>query len=123
MTHTRLGLVLMYVAGAISGLLGIGSGIFKVLAMDLAMRAPLKVSTATSNFMIGVTAAAAPACISPGATSILSSRPPWLWRGAGRAVLGSRLLAKADNRLLRIAIIGILLTVALQMIWKGVVAG
>ena len=48
----------MYVAGLISGLLGIGSGTFKVLAMDTAMRLPLKVSTTTSNFMIGVTAAA-----------------------------------------------------------------
>ena len=48
----------MYLAGAISGLLGIGSGSLKVPAMDLAMRMPIKVSTATSNFMIGVTAAA-----------------------------------------------------------------
>ena len=49
---------MMYVAGAISGLLGIGSGTFKVLALDSLMRLPLKVSTTTSNFMIGVTAAA-----------------------------------------------------------------
>src|SRR5215467_1543349 len=52
------GLVLMYVAGVLSGLLGIGSGAFKVLAMDRVMRLPFKVSTTTSNFMIGVTAAA-----------------------------------------------------------------
>ncbi len=52
------GLVLMYIAGAASGLLGIGSGCLKVPAMDLAMELPIKVSTATSNFMIGVTAAA-----------------------------------------------------------------
>ena len=57
-THTKLGLVLMYIAGVVSGLLGIGSGSLKVPAMDLAMRLPIKVSTATSNFMIGVTAAA-----------------------------------------------------------------
>ncbi|HEX3600423.1 MAG TPA: sulfite exporter TauE/SafE family protein, partial [Lacipirellulaceae bacterium] len=57
-TSTRIGLALMYVAGAISGLLGIGSGSLKVPAMDLAMHMPIKVSTATSNFMIGVTAAA-----------------------------------------------------------------
>jgi len=48
----------MYVAGLISGLLGIGSGTFKVLAMDTAMKLPMKVSSTTSNFMIGVTAAA-----------------------------------------------------------------
>ena len=57
-TRVPLGVALMYVAGLISGLLGIGSGTFKVLAMDTAMRLPLKVSTTTSNFMIGVTAAA-----------------------------------------------------------------
>lgn len=57
-THTPQGLVMMYVAGVISGLLGIGSGVFKVIAMDTIMRLPLKVSTTTSNFMIGVTAAA-----------------------------------------------------------------
>jgi len=57
-SHTKLGLVLMYGAGMTSGLLGIGSGALKVPAMDLAMRIPIKVSTATSNFMIGVTAAA-----------------------------------------------------------------
>src|SRR5215471_17057549 len=57
-TRTPLGLVLMYAAGIISGLLGIGSGSLKVLAMDTAMRLPMKVSTTTSNFMIGVTAAA-----------------------------------------------------------------
>ena len=56
--RTRVGLGLMYVAGMMSGLLGIGSGVLKVPAMDLAMRLPIKVSTATSNFMIGVTAAA-----------------------------------------------------------------
>ena len=52
-TRTPLGLAMMYVAGLISGLLGIGSGTFKVLALDVAMRLPMKVSTTTSNFMIG----------------------------------------------------------------------
>src|SRR5947207_6732627 len=61
-THSKLGLVLMYIAGIVSGLLGIGSGSLKVPAMDLAMRMPIKASTATSNFMIGVTAAAS-ACV------------------------------------------------------------
>ncbi|HEX8730335.1 MAG TPA: sulfite exporter TauE/SafE family protein, partial [Ktedonobacterales bacterium] len=57
-TRVPLGFGIMYVAGALSGLLGIGSGPFKVLALDSAMRLPMKVSTTTSNFMIGVTAAA-----------------------------------------------------------------
>jgi uncharacterized membrane protein YfcA/uncharacterized membrane protein len=57
-TGVPAGFSMMYVAGLISGLLGIGSGTFKVLAMDTAMHLPMKVSTTTSNFMIGVTAAA-----------------------------------------------------------------
>ena len=56
--HVPTGWALMFGAGALSGLLGIGSGAMKVLAMDQAMRIPFKVSTTTSNFMIGVTAAA-----------------------------------------------------------------
>jgi uncharacterized membrane protein YfcA len=57
-TRSRLGLAVMYAAGLISGLLGIGSGVLKVLALDVGMKLPMKVSTTTSNFMIGVTAAA-----------------------------------------------------------------
>ena len=52
------GFGIMAIAGILSGLLGIGSGAVKVLAMDSAMKLPFKVSTTTSNFMIGVTAAA-----------------------------------------------------------------
>ena len=58
MTRVWLGMILMYGAGAVSSLLGIGSGVLKVPAMDSALRLPIKVSSATSNFMIGVTAAA-----------------------------------------------------------------
>jgi uncharacterized membrane protein YfcA len=59
--RVALGMVLMYGAGLISALLGIGSGVLKIPAMDTAMRLPIKVSSATSNFMIGVTAAASAA--------------------------------------------------------------
>jgi uncharacterized membrane protein YfcA len=62
--RVKTGFGLMFGAGAISGLLGIGSGSLKVVAMDQAMQIPFKVSTATSNFMIGVTAAASASCIS-----------------------------------------------------------
>ena len=85
--HVRrvpLGFFLMLIAGAISGLLGIGSGALKVLALDQAMRIPFKVSTTTSNFMIGVTAAAGAAVLSIAATSIrrLPCRSCWAcWRG------------------------------------------
>ena len=72
---------LMFVAGTLSGLLGIGSGAVKVLALDWAMRLPFKVSTTTSNFMIGVTAAASAGVylsrgyIDPGLTSFCSKTP------------------------------------------------
>ncbi len=117
--HTRLGIFLMYLAGTISGLLGIGSGVLKVPAMDLAMRIPLKVSTATSNFMIGVTAAASagvyfargdvdPFIAAPVATGVVLG-----------ATVGSRLLGRTDSRLLRMVFVCILVYVSGQMIWKG----
>jgi uncharacterized membrane protein YfcA len=118
-THTRLGLVLMYGAGLISGLLGIGSGVFKVPAMDLGMRIPLKVSSATSNFMIGVTAAASagvyfargdidPFIAAPVATGVVIG-----------ALAGSRTLPRIDNRLLRLVFVLVLLAISVQMLWKG----
>ena len=119
-THTRLGFCLMYLAGAVSGLLGIGSGVLKVPAMDLAMRIPIKVSTATSNFMIGVTAAAsAGVYFARGDVDPFIAAPVALGVVLG-AVIGSRLLAKIDNRWLRIVFVAILLFVSAQMIWKGV---
>ena len=80
----RLGFGLMLVAGVLSGLLGIGSGAFKVLAMDQAMRLPFKVSTTTSNFMIGVTAAASAGIYLRAATSIPGIAMPVHARRAGR---------------------------------------
>ena len=118
-THVKLGLFLMYIAGAISGLLGIGSGIFKVPALDLAMRVPIKVSTATSNFMIGVTAAAsAGVYFARGDIDPFIAAPVAIGVVLGAAV-GSRVLAKIGNRLLRIVFVTILLIVSAQMIWKG----
>ncbi len=118
-THARLGMVLMYLAGAVSGLLGIGSGVLKVPAMDLAMRIPIKVSTATSNFMIGVTAAAsAGVYFARGDVDPFVTAPVALGVVLG-AMAGSRVLARIDNRLLRIVFVAILLFVSAQMIWKG----
>jgi hypothetical protein len=119
-THTRLGLVLMYIAGVVSGLLGIGSGALKVPAMDLAMRLPIKVSTATSNFMIGVTAAASarlyfargdvdPIVAAPVAAGVLIG-----------AVGGSRLLPGLRGRSIRIVFVIVLAWISLQMLWKGI---
>jgi uncharacterized membrane protein YfcA len=119
-TRVPLGLGLMYGAGLLSGLLGIGSGPFKVVAMDAAMRLPMKVSSATSNFMIGVTAAASAwiywrrGCVHP-----LIAGPTALGTMAG-ALVGSRLLPKLSNRAVRALFAPVLAAVAIRMIVAGV---
>jgi uncharacterized protein len=118
-TRTGLGLCLMYGAGALSGLLGIGSGVLKVMAMDFAMRMPMKASTATSNLMIGVTAAAsAGVFFARGDVDPVIAAPVAIGVVLG-AILGSRVLARIDNRSLRIVFVAILLFVSVQMIWKA----
>lgn len=109
----------MYAAGVISGLLGIGSGVFKVLGMDVFMKLPMKVSTATSNFMIGVTAAAsAGVYFSRGDINPLVAGPVALGVLIGARV-GTKVMEKLNNKTLRLIFIPILLYVALQMLWKG----
>jgi len=115
----RYGLPLMFIAGAVSGLLGIGSGILKVPAMDLAMKLPLKVSTATSNFMIGVTAAA-----SAGVYFIRGDINPFIAAPVAMGVLigatlGTRIMMRTRSTLIRRVFIAVLVFVALQMLWKG----
>ncbi len=113
------GLGLMYVAGTASGLLGIGSGALKVPALDLAMGLPIKVSTATSNFMIGVTAAAsAGVYFARGQIDPFVAAPVAVGVLAG-ATLGSRLLGRLHGRVVRVAFVIVLLFVAAQMLWKG----
>lgn len=119
-THTWLGLGLMYLAGMISGLLGIGSGALKVPAMDLAMRIPIKVSSATSNFMIGVTAAA-----SAGVYFVRGDIDPIIAAAVAigvtiGATVGSLVLARTDNRVIRIVFVAVLVLVSAQMVWKGI---
>src|SRR5450432_3885292 len=101
----------MYVAGILSALLGIGSGAVKVLAMDRAMKLPFKVSTTTSNFMIGVTAAASAGIyLSRGYIDPGLAMPVMLGVLAG-SLLGARVLAGAQVKTLRIifsAVIGVL---------------
>lgn len=117
------GFVAMFVAGALSGLLGIGSGAFKVLALDQAMRLPFKVSTTTSNFMIGVTAAA---------SAGVYLREGWIDPGLAMPVmlgvllgstLGARVLPVARPPLLRLVFGVVLVALALQMIYKGLTGG
>jgi len=113
------GFSLMFGAGALSGLLGIGSGAVKVLAMDQAMRIPFKVSTTTSNFMIGVTAAASAGVylgrgyIDPGL-----AMPVMLGVLAG-SLLGSRILVRAETKSLRLVFSLVILVLGLQMLYKG----
>lgn len=114
-----LGFGLMAVAGALSGLLGIGSGAVKVLAMDQAMRIPFKVSTTTSNFMIGVTAAAsAGVYLNRGYIDPGLAMPVMLGVAFG-ALLGARVLVRARTRLLRLIFSLIIVALALEMIYNG----
>jgi uncharacterized protein len=119
MTRTPYGFAMMYVAGLISGLLGIGSGTFKVLAMDTIMRLPMKVSTTTSNFMIGVTAAAsAGVYLSRGDILPFVAAPVALGVLLG-AVLGTRLLTHMSNKTLRLIFIPIMALISIQMMLRG----
>ena len=117
--HVPAGFGLMFGAGALSGLLGIGSGAVKVLAMDQAMRIPFKVSTTTSNFMIGVTAAAsAGVYLSRGYVDPGLSMPVMLGVLAG-SLLGSRILVKAETKSLRLVFSLVILVLGIQMLYKG----
>ncbi|MBY6278146.1 MAG: sulfite exporter TauE/SafE family protein [Symbiobacterium thermophilum] len=114
------GLLLMYVSGAFAGLLGVGGGTFKVPAMDIVMKLPIKVSTATSNFMIGVTAAASAAVyFVRGDVQPLVAGPVALGVLCG-ALLGSRLMVRMKGSTLRLLFVPLLVYVAVQMAWKGV---
>ncbi|BAY74585.1 hypothetical protein NIES25_09990 [Nostoc linckia NIES-25] len=118
-----MGFSMMILAGVLSGLLGIGSGGFKVLAMDQAMRLPFKVSTTTSNFMIGVTAAAsagvylARGYIDPGL-----SMPVMLGVLPG-AFLGARVLAGTQTQILRTIFSIVLVVMALKMVYNNLIGG
>ncbi|MEP6572587.1 MAG: sulfite exporter TauE/SafE family protein [Gemmatimonadota bacterium] len=117
---TRIGLGLMYIAGGISGLLGIGSGALKVPAMDLAMGLPMKVSAATSNFMIGVTAAAsAGVYFTRGDIDPFVAAPVALGVLLGAAT-GARWLGRLQSSTLRGIFVIVLLWVSVQMLVHGV---
>jgi uncharacterized membrane protein YfcA len=110
---------MMYFAGLISGLLGIGSGIFKVIAMDILMQLPLKVSTTTSNFMIGVTAAAsAGVYFTRSEINPLVAGPVALGVLLG-ARLGAHLLVRLRTQTLRFMFIPVVVYVGISMIVRG----
>lgn len=118
-TNVPGGFSMMFGAGFASGLLGIGSGAFKVMAMDTIMHMPLKPSSATSNLMMGVTAAASatvyffngsmlPQIVVPLALGILVG-----------AVIGSRIMQVLPARVIRMIFVPVIFYVGLQMILKG----
>jgi uncharacterized membrane protein YfcA len=117
--HVPLGFGIMFGAGTLSGLLGIGSGAVKVLAMDQAMKLPFKVSTTTSNFMIGVTAAAsagiylARGYIDPGLAM------PVMLGVLGGSMIGSRILVKAKVSTLKTVFVWVIVALGAEMIFNG----
>ena len=119
-TGVPTGYGLMFVAGVLSGLLGIGSGAVKVLAMDQAMKIPFKVSTTTSNFMIGVTAAASAGLylhrgyIAPGL-----AMPVMLGVLAG-SLIGARVLVKTRVKVLRYLFAAVIVVLGFEMIYNGI---
>jgi hypothetical protein len=122
-TGVPQGFGMMWLAGLVSGLLGIGSGAFKVIAMDHFMKAPLKVSTTTSNFMIGVTAAA-----SAGVYFFRGDINPFIAAPVALGVLlgtvaGTRLLLRLRGRDIRKVFLVVLVILAVQMMWHGIAGG
>jgi uncharacterized membrane protein YfcA len=117
--HVPTGFGLMFVAGILSALLGIGSGVVKVLAMDRAMHLPYKVSTTTSNFMIGVTAAAsAGVYLHRGYIDPVLVMPVVLGVLAG-ATIGAHVLARVHTKPLRMLFTAIMVALALEMLYQG----
>ncbi len=121
--HVPLGFVMMGGAGLVSGLLGIGSGALKVLAMDGAMRLPMKVSSATSNFMIGVTAAASAGIyLGRGDVDPTIAVPVALGVLAG-ATVGARVLPHLSNRSVRLVFLPVLVAVGVETLLRGLGVG
>jgi uncharacterized membrane protein YfcA len=119
-TRSPLGLAIMCAAGLISGLLGIGSGALKVLALDVGMKLPMKVSSTTSNFMIGVTAAASTGIFYLGGYIDPFLAAPVMMGVLLGSVPGTRLLTRTKNSSIRKAFIPVILILAVEMLVHGV---
>jgi len=114
-----MGMALMYGAGLVSALLGIGSGVLKIPAMDTALRLPIKVSSATSNFMIGVTAAASAGAYFVHGDIVSAIAGPVALGSVVGAVLGARILMRVSNEKLRRLFVAILVLLAVQMLLQA----
>lgn len=117
------GFGVMFTAGVVSSLLGIGSGALKVLGMDRIMKVPFKVSTTTSNFMIGVTAAAgAGSYLKLGYIEPTVTMPVMLGVLLG-SMLGAKVLVRAETRILRIVFALLIALTGIEMIYKALTGG
>lgn len=113
------GMALMYGAGLISALLGIGSGVLKIPAMDTALRLPIKVSSGTSNFMIGVTAAASAGAYFVRGNIVSTLAGPVAIGSIVGAILGARILMRVSNERLRVLFVIVLVALGIQMLLES----
>ncbi len=119
-TRVPAGLVVVFFAGILSGLLGVGGGVLKVLGMDTVMRLPFKVSTTTSNFMIGVTATASTGILYiSGYINVLLAAPVALGVVVG-SMAGARALVRSKPASIRVLFIVVLIVFGTEMIYMGV---
>ena len=117
------GFSVMGIAGMLSGILGIGSGVLKVIAMDNLMKVPFKVSTTTSNFMMGVTACASAVVYIQRGNIVPGIACPVMIGVLAGALTGARLLKRLDVRLLRKVFAFAVFAVAANMIYMGLTGG
>jgi uncharacterized membrane protein YfcA len=117
--HVPAGFGIMFVAGTLSGLLGIGSGAVKVLAMDQVMKLPFKVSTTTSNFMIGVTAAASAGLYFSHGYLLPGLAMPVMLGVLAGSLIGSRILVNAQVKALRWTFSVVIVGLGAEMIYSG----
>jgi hypothetical protein len=119
-THVPAAFGIMFGAGTLSGLLGIGSGAVKVLAMDYAMKLPFKVSTTTSNFMIGVTAAASAGIYLSRGYVLPSLAMPVMLGVLLGSLVGARVLARTEVKTIRMGFAAVIVALGAEMIYNGV---
>jgi uncharacterized protein len=119
-TGVPAGYGIMLAAGVLSGLLGIGSGAVKVLAMDQAMKIPFKVSTTTSNFMIGVTAAAGAGLYLHRGYIVPGLAMPVMLGVLAGSLIGARVLVKARVKVLRYLFVAVVAVLGIEMIYNGI---
>jgi len=112
-------MMLMYGAGLISALLGIGSGVLKIPAMDTALRLPIKVSSATSNFMIGVTAAASAGAYFVRGDIVTAVAGPVALGSVLGAGVGARILMRVPNDRVRLLFVVVLVALGAQMLLQA----